>query len=233
MKYRNILFDADGTLFDFVRSEYEALSDTLRHFDLPQSEDIHRGYSIANAEQWALLEKKLVTRAELRVNRFHNFLKQFDFQGNAAEMADFYENALSTKDFLLEGAEDICRLLSQHCDLYIVTNGFYRIQQGRFGHASISQYLKGIFISEEIGVEKPDPKFFDRVATKIPNFSKESTIIIGDSLSSDMQGGINFGIDTCWFNPTQKENTYHLDLTYVISSLSQLQNIILRGNSRV
>ena len=227
MKYQNILLDADGTLFDFALAEYHALADTLKHFSLPESKEVHRSYSKANAEQWALLEKKQVTRAQLKINRFQNFCDRIGVSRNAADMADFYETALSSKGFLMDGAEDICRVLSAHCSLYIVTNGFLRIQTGRFSRSPLSQYLKGIFISEEIGIEKPDPQYFDRVAVQIPNFSKETAIIVGDSLSSDIQGGINFGIDTCWFNPTAKECPPHVAPTYTITSLSQLQNIIL------
>lgn len=233
MKYRNILFDADGTLLDFARSEYEALSDTLKHFDLPENENIHNGYSHANAEQWSLLEKKLVTRSDLKVNRFRNFCNSFGFVRDAHQMAVYYENALSTKSFLLEGAEDICRLLSRHCDLYIVTNGFRHIQNGRFNGSPLPPYFKACFISEEIGVEKPDPLFFEQATAKIPNFTKESTLIVGDSLSSDMAGGIRFGIDTCWFNPSGKLAPSDVSPTYIISSLSQLQHIILRGESIV
>ena len=229
MKYRNILFDADGTLLDFARSEHEALSDTLKHFDLPLGDDIHRGYSEANAEQWALLEKKLVTRAELKINRFRNFCQKFDFVRDAREMAAFYENALSQKSFLISGALETCRLLSQSCNLFIVTNGFRHIQTGRLGKSPLLPYFKAFFISEEIGVEKPDPLYFERVAAQIPSFTKKSALIVGDSLSSDMAGGIGFGIDTCWFNPMGKPTPSNMTLTYTISNLSELPNIILRG----
>lgn len=227
MKYHNILLDADGTLLDFALAEHCALADTLKHFSLPETEEVHQSYSEANAEQWALLEKKHVTRAQLKINRFQNFCDRIGVSRNAADMAEFYENALSTKGFLLDGAEDICRVLSAHCSLYIVTNGFLRIQTGRFSRSPLSQYLKGIFISEEIGIEKPDPQYFERVAAQIPDFSKETAIIVGDSLSSDIQGGSNFGIDTCWFNPAGKECPPHVAPTYTITSLSQLRNIVL------
>lgn len=233
MKYQNILFDADGTLFDFKRAEYAALSDTLKQFSLPDNEEIHRVYSAANAEQWALLEKKLVTRSELKINRFQNFLNKLGFSNNAAQMATFYENALSTKGYLIDGAESICCTLSKYCNLYIVTNGFQHIQSGRFAKSPILPFLKGVFISEEIGVEKPDPAFFDYVANHISGFQRGSALIVGDSLSSDMAGGILSGIDTCWYNPEAKPLPNNLSLTFEISSLAQLEHIILRGDSLV
>ena len=226
MKYQNILFDADGTLFDFKRAEHDALSDTLLHFNIPDTEEVHRGYSESNAAQWALLEKKLVTREALKINRFQNFLDKFGFSGNAVEMACFYENALSTKSYLIEGAEEICRSLAARCNLYIVTNGFKHIQSGRFGASPILPLLKGVFISEEIGVEKPDPVFFDYVASHISGFKKETALIVGDSLSSDILGGVQSGIDTCWFNPEGKTTPTTMPITYTISSLSQLEHII-------
>lgn len=227
MKYQHILFDADGTLFDFKRAEHDALSDTLAHFSLPDSNEIHAAYSRANAAQWALLEQKLVTRDELRINRFQHFLDGIGFDRSAVEMSRFYEAALSTKSYLIEGAEAVCRKLAERFDLYIVTNGFRHIQSGRLAGSPLLPLLKHVFISEDIGVEKPDPRFFDYVAEYIPNFKHEAAIVIGDSLSSDILGGIQSGIDTCWYNPEGKIAPNELSITHVISSLDQLTDIIV------
>ena len=123
MKYTTILFDADGTLLDFERSEYEALSDVLAEFGIPDTEENHAIYSAANAEQWKLLEKGLVTRAELRINRFDNFLGQIGISASASAMADSYMQALATKSHLLDGAFALCEELQRDCELYIITNG--------------------------------------------------------------------------------------------------------------
>ena len=227
MKYKTILFDADGTLLDFALAEASALSDALAHFSLPDDEETHRVYSAANAEQWALLEQKRVTRAALRYNRFHNFCKALGFSRDADEMADFYENALAHKGFLIDGALELCRTLSKSCDLYIITNGFVKIQTGRFADSPITPYFKRIFISEEIGVEKPDVGFFDYVAREIPDFDKSATLVVGDSLASDIEGGIRAGLATCWINAGQKPIPANKPITHVISSLSELYQIIL------
>lgn len=227
MKYQTILFDADGTLLDFARAEAAALSDTLTHFGLPDDAETHRVYSAANAEQWALLEQKRVTRAELKYNRFYNFCQSLGFSRDAAEMAEFYENALAHKSFLIDGALELCRALSAHCDLYIITNGFIKIQTGRFADSPITPFFKRIFISEEIGVEKPDVAFFDYVAREIPNFDKRTTLIVGDSLASDIEGGIRARIDTCWINPNEKPIPADKPITHVITALSELYQIIL------
>ena len=128
---------------------------------------------------------------------------------------------------LFEGAEAVCRKLAERFDLYIVTNGFRHIQSGRLAGSPLLPLLKHVFISEDIGVEKPDPRFFDYVAEYIPNFKREAAIVIGDSLSSDILGGIQSGIDTCWYNPEGKIAPNELSITHVISSLDQLTDIIV------
>jgi len=132
MRYQTILFDADGTLLDFERSEYEALSDVLAEFEIPETSENHKIYSAANAEQWRLLELGLVTKSELRTNRFASFLEQIGFSASPAAMADSYALALSKKSYLLDGAESLCRELhGRGCELYIITNGFAFIQKER------------------------------------------------------------------------------------------------------
>ena len=232
MKYKNILFDADGTLLDFERAEAVALSETLIHFSLPDTEENRRQYSAANLEQWALLEQKAVTRAQLKLNRFANFCARIGATRNAADMAEFYEEALSKKNFLIEGVLETCQILAQHCDLYIITNGFIRIQNGRFSNSPITPLMKRLFISEEIGVEKPDVGFFDWVAREIPDFDKRTALVVGDRIQSDIEGGIGAGIDTCWYNPARTPSPVGLPITYTITELSQLQDIIIRGESR-
>ena len=227
MKYCNILFDADGTLFDFKLAEYTALSETLSNFGLPDTPDIHQKYSAANAEHWALLEKKLVKRDELRINRFGNFCERAGFSEDPQKMTDFYENALSHKGFLIKGAIDICKTLSEHCDLYIITNGFRHIQTGRFSASPLLPFFKQVFISQDIGVEKPDPRFFAFVEDHIPSFQKQTALVVGDSLSSDIAGGLQYGLDSCWFNPSGVMPPENMKIHYTISSLSELQQIIL------
>lgn len=227
MKYQHILFDADGTLLDFERAEAAALSETLIHFSLPDTEENRRQYSAANLEQWALLEQKAVTRAQLKINRFANFCAQIGISRNASEMAEFYESTLAQKSFLMEGALEICQTLSRHCRLYIITNGFTRIQTGRFSTSPLTPLMTRIFISEEIGIEKPDIGFFNWVASEIPDFDKKIALVVGDRIPSDIEGGIRAGIDTCWFNPEGDPAPSDKKITYVISSLSQLKEIIL------
>lgn len=227
MRYKTILFDADGTLLDFERSEYEALSDVLADFQIPDTEENHAIYSAANAEQWKLLEKGLVTRAELRINRFQTFLNKIGFSASTYAMADRYMQALATKSHLLDGAFELCEKLSRDRDLYIITNGFRYVQEGRFYPSAIAPFFRKVFISEDIGAEKPELAFFNHVKAHIPQFCPETTLVVGDSLSSDIEGGIRAGLDVCWYNPKQKSAPADMKITYTVSELSEILPIVI------
>ncbi len=226
MNYKTLLFDADGTLLDFVRAESEALSDVLAHFSLPESDEIHRTYSVANAEQWRLLELGQTTKDRLKVDRFRNFCGLVGFVCDPAEMAKFYEARLATKSYCLEDALAVCEKLSKTHSLYIITNGIKSVQTGRFSISPLRPYLKDIFISEELGAEKPAREYFDRVAEKIPDFDPKTALVIGDSLSSDIAGGIAAGLDVCWYNPARKPAPENLSIQYTISKLCELEEIV-------
>lgn len=226
MKYKFLLFDADGTLLDFERSEHEAIGETLAHFALPDSEELRVTYSLANAEQWRLLEQKLTTKDRLKVDRFRVFCERAGFQRPAEDMARFYESRLATKNYLLDGALAICETLSKAHTLYIITNGIKDVQEGRFGNSPLKPLFKEIFISETVGAEKPSIEYFRYVAEHIEGFSAKDALVIGDSLSSDIAGGIAAGIDVCWFNPKGKPAPKEYSIDYTISSLSELEAIV-------
>lgn len=226
MRYKTLLFDADGTLLDFERSEHEAIGETLRRFELPDSEEIRRAYSIANAEQWRLLEQRLTTKEQLKVDRFRVFCKRVGFVRSAEDMARFYESRLATKNYLLEDALAVCEKLSKTHRLYIITNGIQSVQEGRFGSSPLTAFFKDIFISEVIDAEKPAIEYFRYVADHIEGFSPTNTLVIGDSLSSDIAGGLAAGLDVCWYNPQGKPAPDGLTIHYTISKLSELEAIV-------
>ncbi len=228
MPYRIALFDADNTLLDFSRSELEALTDCLIRRGLPHDRTVTDRYSAINDAQWKLLERGLTTRDVLRVERFAILAREFGFDLDPVAMAADYVDALSTKAYLMEGAEALCRALYGHCRMYIITNGVGRVQNERFNVTPLAPLFDGVFISEELGCAKPDPAFFAHVAAAIPDFDPTAALVIGDSLSSDIQGGINADIDTCWFNPTGKPAPDGMPVTHIISSLSTVETI-MRG----
>lgn len=225
MKYDTLLFDADGTLLDFKRSEQEAIVDTLRCYNINPTDEIIESYSQINDNLWKMLERGEVEKAQLRIQRFASLAEVYGFTYNACDVADTYAYQLSTKSYLLENALEICTELAKKCRLYLITNGFISIQQGRLDRSPITPLFEDIFISEKIGAEKPARQYFDIVCSKISNFDKSKTLVIGDSLSSDIQGGINVGIDVCWFNPAGKSNPEGMKIDYVIGNLLELYDI--------
>jgi len=225
--YQTILFDADNTLFDFSRAEREALTDTLRSCDIEPSESLICAYIEINDRLWKRLERGEIAKDELREERFREFCVVFGFQTDVSHMANAYVEFLSQKTHLIKGAVEICRALSPKYRLYIVTNGIKTVQERRFSKSLLKPYFSGVFISEELGFEKPHRGYFDAVASRIEGFSPMSALIIGDSLTSDMKGGCNYGIDTCWYNPRGAQNKENLPITYEIKELGDLLPLLL------
>lgn len=226
MRYDFILFDADGTLFDFHKGEFEAVRETMEIMGITPSDELVLEYSAINDSLWKMLERKEITRPELLVRRFEIFCERFGFVVDIQKMARTYESHLSHKGYLFDGAEELCAKLAKTCSLYIVTNGVESIQKGRFSRLSLDRYFKQIFISGEIGCDKPDVRYFETVAERIPDFNKERAIIIGDSLTSDIKGGINYGIDTCWYAPNGNDAPKDMDITYVARNYDDIYRII-------
>lgn len=227
MAYSIVLFDADNTLLDFTRAEHDALCECLSIRGISTDADTVALYSAINDSHWKRLERGETTRTRLRVERFTEFFSAVGYSGDPVAMADDYVEALSRQSHLIDGALELIRALYGHCRLYIVTNGITSVQKSRFGRCALAPYFDRCFISEEMGFAKPDRRFFDLVASSVPNFIPEETIVIGDSLSSDIQGGINAGLDTCWYNPNGQNAPSHMNSTYTVSRLEDIQDIIL------
>ncbi len=226
MKYEYILFDADGTLLDFHRSEREALNDTMLLHGIEPSDERVKLYSGINDSLWKKLERGEIEKSVLLYHRFELFLEALGISADAKQMAADYMQALSQKGYVLEGAEAMCKALCGKVKMYIVTNGVEFIQRGRYARCGIDKYFDGVFISDAIGAEKPSEKYFEYVKTHIDGFDKARALIVGDSLTSDMKGGVNFGIDTCWYNPEGKDVPASLALTYVARSFGEVVKFI-------
>ena len=218
-----LFLDLDDTILDFHKAEHLALSKTLRQFGLEPTEEVMSRYSEINKSYWERLERKELTRPQILVGRFESLFDEYGIAVEPAAVARCYEENLSVGHYFLPGALEALQSLCKKYKLYLTSNGTARVQAGRLKSADISKYFQKIFVSEEIGADKPDKQYFDRCAEQIPDFDPRKTIIVGDSLTSDIQGGINAGLHTCWINPDHKKNTTAIQPEYELEALSQLE----------
>lgn len=226
MKYETILFDVDDTLLDFGITEKEALNKAFLKFGLPTGlVDYHDSYREISNVLWQDLEQGSITLAELGVERFRRLFLKHDININAEMFNRVYLRYLGKEVHLIEGAEEVCTALSNR-RLAIITNGFKEVQISRLKASPLSDMFEYLIISEEVGYPKPEKEIFDYAFSKLQITNKDNVLIVGDSLTSDIQGGNNYGIDTCWFNPYQKENNTDIIPTYEISKLAELIHIL-------
>lgn len=199
-KYDIVLLDADETVYDFRLAERTAVSKTLLKYGVEPVDNTVRLYSEFNLRCWKALERGELSRAELKARRFEML---FDELGR--EYIDFsrvnitYENNLSQCAYLLPGALDFVKRLHRTCRIYLATNGLTIPQRGRYNRSAVKPYVDGIYISEQVGVSKPNKEYFDYIFNDLGITEKSRVIMVGDSLTSDMQGGRNAGITTCHF----------------------------------
>ncbi len=223
MKYTTLLVDADETLFDFRKCEANALKNALTFYGLEYNEDINKKFTSINSALWRKFEMSRITRSELRVRRFSELIEKcFDGFTDAEKLAFKYIDELSYQAILIPGTAGAVKKLSELYDIYIITNGLTKVQRGRFSRTEITGYFKDIFISDEIGMNKPDKKFFDYVLSKIDEKDRSKILVVGDSLTSDMQGGRNAGLDTCLFDPYDNVSMPHPLCDHKIKSLAEI-----------
>ncbi len=224
--YRHILLDADGTLFDFERAEEEALRQTLRRLQLPFDRAIRLSYQKINQELWEAFEKGKIDKDALKVERFSRLLGELSAPDDPQTVNQIYMTELGRCAFLIDGAEAVCRRLAPRYQLSLITNGIASVQHARIGLSPLAELMSGIFISEEIGFQKPQAGFFDYVLDALEIEDKRTALVVGDSLSADMLGGQNAGLDTCWYNPGRKAADPSVPATYEICRLEDLEQIL-------
>ena len=223
---KNVLLDLDDTLLDFHRAEAEAIRYTLAEIGIVPTDDTVALYSKINRSCWAKLETGEYTREEVLHKRFDILFETLGVSGNAHETQKLYEYRLSLGAYYLDGAKDLLDSLFGNYRLYLATNGIVNVQARRIADTGIGKYFDGIFVSERIGYNKPDKRFFDSVFSEIPGFKHSETVIVGDTLTSDILGGINAGIKTVYFNPNRRKNDTGITPYYEISSLCELTELI-------
>lgn len=226
-----IFLDLDDTLLDFHRAEAAALSKTLEQLGIPPTAETVARYSAINAQQWRLLEEGKFTRDEILTRRFDILFHELGVTRSSALARQTYEHFLGIGHYFIPGAEALLNTLAPRYALYLVSNGTAAVQAGRIASAGIAPYFKNIFISEEMGLHKPQREFFDACFAAIPGFHREEALIIGDSLTSDIRGGNNAGIRTCWFNPQGKPRMEGVHVDYEVSALSQIPPLLAQAAS--
>lgn len=221
-----IFFDLDNTVLDFSMAEKIALTKTLGNIGIDVTEEILATYRRINQAQWKLLEQGKLTREQVLLRRFELLFDKFDMHADVKAAAEMYEKLLEIGHYFIDGADEVIPRLSTICRLYILTNGSASVQRSRMASADFDRYFKDMFISEEIGFNKPGREYFDHCFERIPDFKRERCVIIGDSLTSDIQGGINAGIKTIWFNPSFQEKDADVEPDYEIHHLREIEDLI-------
>lgn len=221
-----LFLDLDDTILDFHKAEHEALGKTLEHFGLAPEPAVLARYSQINKEHWERLERKEITREQVLVGRFETLFREYGMTIDPVQCARTYEGNLSQGHYFLPGAREAVESLSKKYKLYLASNGTSHVQAGRLKSANIGQYFQEIFVSQDMGANKPDLTYFHRCFARIPGFDVERSMMVGDSLSSDILGGKTAGMRTCWVNPQGKACPEHLCPDYQIESLSQLEALL-------
>ena len=223
---KKILFDVDDTILDFHTAERNSITQTFDFFGIPVDEAVLRRYSEINLRCWEELERGTMSRDEVLVSRFEKLFAEMGVDAFSELVQDHYEALLESGHYFMPGAPELLETLFPRYDLYLISNGNIRTQECRLKSAGIGHFFKGIFISEQIGANKPSRAFFDACFAAIPGFRREDALIVGDSLTSDILGGINASVRTCWFNPSGFPAKEDIRPDYEIRALSELPALL-------
>ena len=226
MSYQYLLFDADNTLFDFDAAERNAHQKLCGEYGLAFSEEGYQLYHQCNAQLWHEFDLGRCTKEYLLVERFRRYLAITGERADPEALNIAHLQALGEGAILLPGALELCRQLAVNHKLYILTNAVASVQRQRFERSPIASFFQGVFISEDIGCGKPSREYFDYVFRVVPELNPDNALVIGDSLSSDIQGANNAGLPCCWFNPKALPRPDHLRIDYEIRTLEELLPIV-------
>ena len=219
-KYEYLLIDVDDTLLDFKKAEHEAFKMLLSEFNIYYTDELYKIYHDENNRLWREFELGNISKDDIFNLRMIPLFKHLNIDSDPKEASYRFLNYLSMGAYLIDDTYNELERLSKKYKLYIISNGVAKVQYPRLESVDIMKFFSGIYISEEVGYNKPSKEFFEFIASDIENFDKSKALVIGDSLSSDMTGAINFGIDSCWFNPNGLESA--LKITYTISNLKEI-----------
>lgn len=201
-----LLLDLDDTILDFHRAERAALGKTLERFGMEPTEEVLTLYHKINIWHWEQLEKGALTRPQVLLGRFQRLFETLGREEDPEKIAEYYEQSLAHGHFFLPGAEEALERLHGHHRMFLVSNGTSHVQRKRLDDANLYRFFEAVFISQEVGFDKPSKRFFDACFAKIPGFDRDKALVVGDSLTSDIQGGINAGVKTVWVNAGGKKS---------------------------
>ena len=226
-----ILFlDLDDTILDFHKAERLAIAKTFTAFDLEPTEEILNRYHDINLLHWQMLERRELTRPQVLTGRFRMLFEELGRQVDAQAVARVYEKNLGIGHYFLPGALEAVQTLQKSYRLFLASNGTATVQHSRLTSAGLYPYFEKVFVSQELGYNKPAKEFFDACAAQIPGYAPEKAMMVGDSLSSDILGGIHAGMPTCWVNPQHKAHPAEITPDYQIEALSQLPELLQKIN---
>ncbi len=221
-----LFLDLDDTILDFQKAEHIAIRKTIADFGVDPTDEVCALYSRINKAHWEALERKELTREQVLVGRFAVLFEKLGVTVDATACARRYEDNLSQGHYFLPGAEEALERLSKKYKLYLTSNGTAKVQAGRLKSANISHYFREIFVSQELGANKPELAYFEACFARIPGIDPKKTMIVGDSLTSDILGGLNAGLWTCWVNPNHKPCREDIRPHYEIRRLSELEALL-------
>lgn len=224
---KTLLWDIDGTLLNFEKAERYAIRKCFEIFGIGEcTDEMILNYSKINKSYWERLERGEITKPQVLRGRFEEFFKSENIDFNRID--DFnreYQVRLSDKIFFCDNAYELVMSLKGKVRQYAVTNGTLLAQSKKLKQSGLDKIFDGVFISDEVGFEKPSIEFFDAVWEKIGKHDKNEVMIVGDSLSSDMKGGNNAGILCCWYNPDGAENNTGVHIDYEIKNLNEILSL--------
>ena len=227
MTYKFLLFDLDHTLLDFDTAEDVALTQLLKEEGVTDIQAYKDYYVPMNKSLWKDLELKKITKQELVNTRFSKMFSHFGIEKDGVYLAERYQFYLAQQGQVFSGAMELLDcLIDRGYELYAATNGITTIQTGRLAQSGLAPYFNQVFISEQLQTQKPDALFYEKIGQQIAGFSKEKTLMIGDSLTADIQGGNNADIDTIWYNSHHLENKSKAQPTYEVNSYQALLELL-------
>lgn len=221
-RYKNLFFDIDDTILDFQKSEKRALTLALKTQNIIANDNMLQCYHKINIKYWQMVEKKIITRDECLIKRFEEFLPIYKINISASEFEDIYRKYLNKQCYVKKNARFVLQALKKDYKIYAITNGVKATQEKRMKKAKMNEFFLYCFISESLGYNKPSIEFFNKMKDVLNDLDVKASLIIGDSLTSDIKLGKNCNIDTCWLNDSWKDNNSEIIPTYEINSLLEL-----------